>query len=75
MQGQQIMSCNVLHEIEKTILTETRSYYKIKADFMFTNMTMIDYLKSAQRFKNDEIVRCHKYLSWDKMDDKVVLVF
>jgi hypothetical protein len=41
------MSCNVLHEIEKTILAETKSYYKIKADFMFSNMTMIDYLKAA----------------------------
>ena len=75
MQGQQIMSCNVLHEIEKTILAKTKEYYKTKADFMFSNMTMVDYLKSAQKFKNDEVVRCHKYLSWEKMDEKVISVF
>ena len=63
-----MVSCNVLNDVEQRILSQTREYYKIKANFLFANVTLVDYLKCAQRFKNDEMIRCHKYLMWEKME-------
>ena len=66
------MSSNVLAEIERQILSETRAYYKFKASFLIAQVTLVDYLKCAQRFKNDEIIRAHRYLIWEKMEEKVI---
>jgi hypothetical protein len=70
-----LVSNNVLSEIERQILSETRKYYKTKAQFLYANVTLVDYLKSAQRFKNDEMIRCRRYLVWEKMEEKVIAEF
>ena len=69
------MSSNVLAGIEGQILSETRAYYKFQASFLIAQVTLVDYLKCAQRFKNDEIIRCHRYLIWEKMEEKVINEF
>ena len=69
------MSGNVLAEIERQILSETRAHYKKRATYLIEQVTLVDYLKCAHRFKNDEIIRAHRYLIWDKMEEKVISEF
>jgi hypothetical protein len=41
------MSANVLQDIERQILSSTKDYYKLKHNYMFENMALVDYLKAA----------------------------
>jgi hypothetical protein len=41
------MSANVLQDIERKILSSTKDYYRLKHNFMFENMALVDYLKAA----------------------------
>lgn len=60
--------------LEKALLVQTEQFYAAKSQEIMDSTNLIDYLKVADRYSNEEHNRVENLLTWD-IGDEILKVF